>query len=167
MSKPGFNAERRCRYASRPRRRALFRCTAFPNCREKTKAIRLAAAPLCMKKSRAPAHETRFPRLKSTLMSADRFKRSSLGNGKRFPPPSAPLIRLLLVRCAELGAPLRPPALQNKPPALRFHSCAKPKFSVPLNLTRLICPFHGTLLCFLFFPQIVTQNEGKSPSCLR
>jgi hypothetical protein len=64
------------------------------------------------------------------------------------------LIRLFLVRSRQLIPAFSPAALQNKPSASGFHSGPKPEFTVSLDFTGLIRPFHGIFSYPLYFKVI-------------
>ena len=127
------------RYASLPSRLARLRSTAVPKPREKVKQIRLWGKSFFNTKSFAPWQPIRFPLSKTSLISFLPFKCSS--RLKRRDSLSA-LIGLLLVRSGEFIPALGPAAFQHQSSAPSFHSGAESEFTIPLNLTWLISPFH-------------------------
>jgi hypothetical protein len=148
------------RYASLPNRLARLRSTAVPKPRGKVKQIRLWGSLFLSTKSFAPRQPIRFPLPKTSLISFLFFKCSSRLKRKEHSPPlmealpliealppmgaltSGKLIGLFLVRNSQFIPAFRPAAFQHQSPAPRFHSGAKPKFAISLNLAGLISPFH-------------------------
>ena len=147
MSLPQRRRGLRLRYATLPSRLARFLSTAFPNPREKVKQIRLRGRPLFSTKSVAPRlpasplETYRLPLLKTSLISFLLFRRSSRLNRKE--TFVSDLIGLFLVGNCQLIPAFSPAALEYQPSAFCFHSGTEPEFTVPLNFTGLISPFHG------------------------
>ena len=145
MSFPLFRRGFRDRYASLPSRLARFLSTAFPNPREVAKHIRLRSRLFLTTKSFAPWQPKRLPARKTSLISFLFFKRSSRVKRQEL-RASGMLIGLFLVGSRQFIPALGPAALQNKPAAFCFHSGAEAEFTVSLDFTGLIRPFHGIIL---------------------
>jgi hypothetical protein len=76
---------------------------------------------------------------KTSLISSLPFKCSPRLKRREL---TSELIGLFLVRSGEFVPALGSAAFQYQPSAPCFHSGAESKFAVPLNLARLISPFH-------------------------